>query len=461
MAKKKQSQSTDMVSDQATSQAAQGNQSASSNSMQLEKMRSAQKAEGVANYSSALGKYLGPQLYKAVESVLTESEMAGLASGAVESALNSLLDYIGEETGNAALNNDALMGQASKEIAQEIESLVEKWLGSESGAKLVSTLRTWVGANPHMVASLAALAAAAAIVTDMDIPTLKTKFGLSDGLTASLSANIGSFQNIALENIKAKLEYKGSNVSAAFEATHDATKGTSAAISGRLGSDERHLRGRVAFGEEGVTAFDMGRLYSFGKDTKLSAGIASTNGSEINKMNLGIKTKSGETTFSGNLNYDPSQGTLQGKYDQASKDGLKLGASLSGNTKNGEMSKFQTYAGHQKSGEFDSVMSKYTYDFQEESHNLNLMGQKQFGDFKLRGTQNFDYDNGAFSSSTEALGAYGVNDRLSVIGGAEYRHDQSGGRFLPKVGVQYDDVPIVMTFDPEQKSVSVGVTLKF
>ena len=133
MAKQKQSQSSETVGAQSSSSVAAGNQAATSNSMQLEKLRASQKAEGIANYSSALGKYLGPGLYKAVEGILNESEMAELASGAIDSALQSLFSHLGESTDNAALQNDALMADASKAIANELESLIEKWLGDEKG----------------------------------------------------------------------------------------------------------------------------------------------------------------------------------------------------------------------------------------------------------------------------------------------------------------------------------------
>ena len=54
-----------------------------------------------------------------------------------------------------------------------------------------------------------------------------------------------------------------------------------------------------------------------------------------------------------------------------------------------------------------------------------------------------------------------MGDKLSVIGGAEYVHDQHGGRMLPKIGVEYKDVPITITIDSEAKSAQVGFSFKF
>ena len=461
MAKKTQSQSADTSNQSTTGQSSQSGSVASSNAMRLEQMKKSQEKVAVENYTTVLGKYLGPKLYQAVAAILTEDKMASLAGQAIESVLRSMLQNLGEQTANPVLQNEALMSEASKQIAQELEALVEDWLGGDSGAALIATLRDWVGANPRMVASLAALAAAGAIIADMDIPTLRSQFKISDQLSASLAANIGSFQNISLENIRAKLEYKGTMVQAAFEAVHSSTQGNSATVSGRLGTDTQHLRGSVTFHEDGVKAYDIGGLYTFADNTRLTGGIGSQNGTDINRINLGISTKSGETTFSGNLNYDPITGTLQAKYDQARSDGLKLGASLSGNTQQGEFNSFGAYMGYQPKGQFDSVMSRYNYNVEQDAHNLSVTGQKEMGDFKLRGSQNFGYSDNNVTSSTNLMSAYEVNDRFSVIGGAEYRHDQQGGRVLPKIGVQYDDVPVIVTYDPANESVSVGISLKF
>ena len=108
------------------------------------------------------------------------------------------------------------------------------------------------------------------------------------------------------------------------------------------------------------------------------------------------------------------------------------------------------------------MMGKYSYDFNDQHHNLNLQAQKEFGDFKMRGTQNFGYDKqDGFSSQTELMGAYALNDRMSILGGAEYQHDQMGGRVLPKLGVQIDNVPITLTFDPVKNEAKIGFSVKF
>ena len=59
------------------------------------------------------------------------------------------------------------------------------------------------------------------------------------------------------------------------------------------------------------------------------------------------------------------------------------------------------------------------------------------------------------TSSTELLGVYAVNDDYSIIGGASTTAVDVRGTFIP-AGIQYKDVPIVIEYNPEHKSVGVG-----
>ena len=112
----------------------------------------------------------------------------------------------------------------------------------------------------------------------------------------------------------------------------------------------------------------------------------------------------------------------------------------------------------------DYYSASFQSNLLQNQHSLDFSAQKQItDDLTLRGTQGFDYNSDSgLSSNTELLGAYKLNNDLSLIGGAEYDYNQqNGGNILPKIGVQYKDVPTVITFDPERKSISVGITLKF
>ena len=86
------------------------------------------------------------------------------------------------------------------------------------------------------------------------------------------------------------------------------------------------------------------------------------------------------------------------------------------------------------------------------------------GDFSLRGHQQFKYnEQDQLKSNTELMARYHMGTDLSLIGGADIKHDFQTGQtvMLPKAGIQYKDVPIVLSYDPQTKATSVGITLKF
>ena len=460
MSKSKQSQSEIGIDSQEQVQSTTTS-AGTSNSEKQESVRKKLKEEGKSNYASALGDFLGPKLYEALHDILNEDELKGLALSAVESAVSSILEYAGNKTENPALQDEELIKTAATQAGQELEGIIEKWLASPQGAKLIESLQGWVGAHPYTIASVAILAAAAAVVTDMDIPKLKTKFKLGKGFSTTLEAQLGSFQNIALEDVKAKLEYNRGNLRSAVQVNHG-KKGVSGEVSGKLGDDKKNIGGKVHFDEKGLSAYELAGLYTFGENTKLSGGLSSSNGQNLDNINLKLDTRHGTTNFAGGAKFNPTTGKLKVNYDQADDKGLKLGASFAANVQSGEAEMFTSYLGMEKTGQFDSIMGKYSYDFQNERHDLSIKAQKEMGDFKLRGTQKFGLDNqNGLSSSSELMGAYSLNDRIQVMGGAEYQHDQMGGRLIPKLGVQVDDMPITLSFDLEKKEARIGFAIKF
>ncbi|MAA79392.1 MAG: hypothetical protein CL916_09040 [Deltaproteobacteria bacterium] len=461
MSKSKQSQSEVMTDNEQAPAQSSPTTGGTSNAEKQKSVREKLKEEGVSNYASALGSFLGPKLYEALHDIINEDELKGLALGAVESAVSSILEYAGDKTANPALQNEDLIKTAATQAGEQLEGIIENWLASPQGAKLIEAVQGWVGAHPYTIASVAILAAAAAVVTDMDIPALKTKFKLGKGLSTTLEAKLGSFQNIALEEVKAKLEYNKGNLRSAVQ-VKNTSKGTSGEVSGRFGTDKKNIGGKVHFDEKGLSAYELAGLYTFGKNTKINGALSSSNGSDLDNMRISLDTKHGTTKFNGGAKFNPTTGKLNLNYDQADDKGLKLGASLAANVKSGEADTFKAYLGHQESGQFDSIMGNYSYDFQQDRHDLSIQAQKQMGDFKLRGTQKFGHDQqNGLSSSSEVMGAYSLNDRIQVTGGAEYQHDQMGGRLIPKLGVQVDDMPITLSFDIEKKEARIGFNIKF
>ena len=119
--------------------------------------------------------------------------------------------------------------------------------------------------------------------------------------------------------------------------------------------------------------------------------------------------------------------------------------------------------GFKDNEKFSSFLAEYRYNLGEKRHDFDLTVEKELMDIRWRGIQKLRKDPNSFSSSTEVLGAKSLGGDISLIGGGRYDYDgrQGRGTFIPEVGIQYKEIPIVIEYNPEQNSVGVRMTLKF
>ena len=182
--------------------------------------------------------------------------------------------------------------------------------------------------------------------------------------------DLGSFR-IALEDIKADLNTR-SNVQAVFEANHNAENGVTG---GRVGTDEKHLRGRAAQRRR-RDRNGPGALYLWQKH-RLTAGVGSKKSGDRSCQSGNQDPVRGDNIRRNRTTTPVAASQCRLRSDTT---GLKLGATLSGNAQTGHLASSSPMRA-QKAGEYDSVMSRYTWQFQEDSHDLSLSAQKQMGDF--------------------------------------------------------------------------------
>jgi hypothetical protein len=427
-----------------------------SNSDQQTKLK---EAAFVAEYESALGSFLGPKLYEAISDQITLEKMTGYGNSLVEALLKLGAGEL--ENVNPAIN-DNLQSQMVEGISKELEPLVSKLMQSETGLKLIEGLQNVVGSNPYGVACIAILAAAGAVLADADIPTLKQKFKLGKGFSTNLEANLGSLRNIAIGATKVGLNYQRDNVKAGMEVARSKEGDLSGSISGQLGDKKKHIKGSVNIDEEGITAYQVSGLYALSPNTTMSGKVHGKDPYDIPNMELQIKSKQGDFTHTGQLKFDTNTENLVAKYSGKSEK-LLYQSSIRGNTESGSL--LDAHAGVRYTPDAGDVYSAdYKYNFQDESHQLNMMAQERMGNFSVRGQQQFNYsDQQGLQSNTELMGAYHMNNDLSLIGGADIKYDGQSGdvSYLPKAGIQYKDVPITLSFDPKTNAASIGITLKF
>lgn len=445
---------------QETDQPAQtGNQNgATSNAEQQQKLHDEQYK---ANYQDALGNYLGEKIYGAVSKEITLDKMSGYANKIVESLLKSGLSGIGGDT----ISKEAQDG-LTKIFADVLKPYVDQFMQSDTGKDLVGKLQGAVGAHPYAVVSIALAAAVGAVLADVDIPTLKQKFSLGKGFSGNVEANLGSLRNIALGAAKLTLEHQKGLLSSSVSIEKNKEGAVSGTISEKYGTDTRNIKGSVTIGQDGIQAYGLEGLYSFNDKTSIQGSVSGSTLEKPPKMSLQLKTKQGDFTHTGQLQYNAGTGVLDASYSGAS-DQLKYALGMGGNTQTGQFTNM--HAGMEYSPQKGDVYSaKYDNKFGANSEfmggdqRLQLMAQKRFGDLSLRGSQQFDYsrDKGLRSNS-EILGAYHMNNDLSLIGGAGYNYDGKESSVIPKVGVQYKDVPVVLQYDTNKREMSVGVVLKF
>lgn len=427
------------------------------NSAQQEKMR---QAKYVANYRQALGDALGSRLYEAVSDLLTMDQMVRYGKDLADSLLDAAVKAASEKSGMNLTN--AAQEQVVGGLEALLDPVVEKMIRSETGEKLVQKLQHGVGSNPYAVAAVGILVAAGAFLTDADIPTLKQSIKLGGGFEANGSVDLGSLRNIALGASKIGISYKRKDVRAGVAISRAKDGQLGGEVSGRVGDDKQYIQGKVGISEDGITAFEIGGALGLGDKTNLSGKATGTELDKIPDWNVQVSTEHGDFKHTGDLRYSSSSKDLFAKYT-GQKESLVYYASLSGNVKSDSLNQFKAGARYTPD-KGDVYSADYQYNFANQSHQLDMVAQERMGDFSLRGHQQFKYnEQDQLKSNTELMAAYHMGTDLSLIGGADIKHDFQTGQTVmaPKAGIQYKDVPIVLSYDPQTKSTSVGITLKF
>lgn len=160
---------------------------------------------GLANYEASLGKYLGSKLHKAVSKAITPEKAQSYAEKAVDRAIGALVDQI-DALDTEDQVPDSIFEQLKGTIFQELQPEIEELMKSGAGRELVDSIGEWVDGHPRTVFTIVLLAAAGVVLSDAKVPKIKKKFNLGESTQLKLSAKLGTFMNIHLEEIKAQLE---------------------------------------------------------------------------------------------------------------------------------------------------------------------------------------------------------------------------------------------------------------
>ncbi|RME24451.1 MAG: hypothetical protein D6798_11225 [Deltaproteobacteria bacterium] len=283
---------------------------------------------GLANYQATLGSWLGGELYRAVSRNLTAEKLAGFVTQGLDAAIQT-------GTRKAFLSIDGEVDESAVDdfaqaLADQYSDLGAKWLETEDGRALVESLQGWVDAHPATVATVALLAAGAAVLANAPIPEITQKFRLPHGFDAEVAARVGKLRAVALEKVKAKLSYKSDMLVAAIQLDHErgaSPTGTFDATYGREDSHQLKVDGKLS--EAGLELYDVTGIYRPREGREARVGV--TGGADTDTtIKAAIQTVDGDVTTSHDVEYDTDSRVLTVR-DAATilRDGSRLDVTTS------------------------------------------------------------------------------------------------------------------------------------
>ena len=173
---------------------------------------------GRKNYEDTLGKALGGALYDEVSKALDKDTLSEQAEEFIDKNIKALSDRLKEMDG---VDDDAAdaIDKLAEVLADEFGTLASDFIKGE-GAHLLTAVQDVVDENPLLVATMALVAAALAVILNMEVPELKAKFKLSDKLAVEVGANLGKLQEITLERLQTRITLEIGKVKASAGVVH-------------------------------------------------------------------------------------------------------------------------------------------------------------------------------------------------------------------------------------------------
>jgi hypothetical protein len=201
--------------------------------------------------------------------------------------------------------------------------------------------------------------------------------------------------------------------------------------------------------EESAQLLGAGTSYGLSRTQRANIGLDYSTTDLDAAMKLGLNSE-GSGSLVGDLDYRLGNGWTTGadtKLNWGNKDYLEAGA----------------YFGFRDPEQFQTYMTRYRFkDGDETVHQLDIMIEEKFGPLYTRLQQQVAHTSQGMTYETTAQGAYFINEKFAVIGGAQYRQNDMGESSLsPQLGAQIYGVPLIVTHNPETNSTTIGVTFKF
>lgn len=470
---------------------------------------------GLANYKATLGEFLGEKLYKAVSDALGYDKVSGYAKSAVDGAISSAVGQLGgwEKIKSDPAALDALVTM----LQQNLEPLVESWLASEDGRALVARLQNWAGAHPKTVVTTALLAAAGAVLANVDVPSLKSSFKVNDRLSAEAEVDLGRIRDLTLQKLRGKLKYQSDNLLAAIEVTRGEDGAVTGGVDVELKGENKSLALNGLFDGDGLKVAGLKGVLGLQPGMDLSGGLSAERGRDGVLSTLQLVSKDGTLTHTRDFSFDSGTGTLtlgqsilqdlghgltfrqsqkgatdgtgsQGIGISLTRDDLKAeldaafsttGTSISAKAdkktpsgytyggnftlKDDKLLEVGTYFGFKDPNEFRGWLASYRHkgDVSEDQFKLTL--ENKLGDIYVR--MSGQYTQGLTGGQLDASAHAGkfVNDNTALVGGLNYQNNFGTGKqnITPELGVQYKGVQVLFGYDAQNKAGTIRLGIPF
>jgi hypothetical protein len=185
---------------------------------------------------------------------------------------------------------------------------------------------------------------------------------------------------------------------------------------------------------------------------------------------LGVTFTEGD--FKAALDYEMKAGVnrLGASASYSNSDGYTAGMDLKANLDAGRFDHFGFNLGWRDPKQFRSLMLKYDAEWDASNpghkHQLDLTAETVLATVETRLSAKAKWDGkGNNGVDVGVMGAKPLNSDWRALGGIGYKGEDKDGQYKGSMylqaGVQYKDVPIVLTFDPGEKKVMLGITIPF
>lgn len=223
------------------------------------------QAAALQSYQQALGSFLGTKLYEAIHKEITPEKLLGFGGQALDALLKAATDQASTQSERAGLTTDegAAVTALAKVLGTIAKEKAEELLKSPDGQKLLVAIRDHVEGHPWQVVAAIIVAAAGAVAANVDIPTLKQKVKLAEGLTADGSVKLGKIRDISLQAIQVGLSYEAGKVALRGEVAHD-KDGTKGSLTASYGDETQRIKALGTLDQDGRLGVGLG--YSLVRD---------------------------------------------------------------------------------------------------------------------------------------------------------------------------------------------------